>query len=256
MNKNGRCPYLLVLFLVVWLQPLTAGAVNWQVKNSRHFSVYHQNASVDYLNQVILEAENYYKKITNELGFQRFDFWLWDDRCKIFLYPDRGSYLESTGSLAWSRAHVDVIKKEIITYKGQKEFFNNILPHEMAHIIFREMIGYDKKIPLWLDEGVAMLFESDRENRLLFIKKIVLQGKYIPLSQLSDVSSYGNIDPGIFYNQSASLVAFLLNRYGRNSFVNFCRQLRDRQDWQKALRRVYRFNSLEEFQEIWLEDIQ
>jgi hypothetical protein len=249
---NKLC-YIVLVLLVFFIPQARASSQDWQVRNSRHFIIYHRDVPVDYLNQLITKAENYYKSITNNLGFKRFDFWSWDNRCRMFLYPDRRSYLAATGSISWSRAHVYAAEKHIITYANQEGFFETILPHEMAHIIFREFIGFDKQLPIWLDEGVAILAEADSSQRLSFAKDMIADGQHIPLSELSDIRNYKSIEPYAFYSQAASIVDFLLNRYGRNNFVVFCRELRDRDNWQEALRRAYRFNSLSELEQQWLE---
>jgi hypothetical protein len=242
-----------MFLLLMASAPLSASAADdWQEKNCKHFIIYHKNVSPDYLNRLAIKAENYYKSITSRLGFNRFDFWSWDNRCKIFLYSDTDSYINATGSISWSRAHVNVLDKHIVTYAGQEEFFDIILPHEMAHIIFREFVGFDKSLPLWLDEGVAILAEADSSQRLMYAKEAVLKGAYIPLDKLSNMNNYASMDPYIFYSQSASVVDFLLDRYGRNNFVNFCRELRDNNSWQAALKKVYKIESLDDLQRRWI----
>jgi len=122
----------------------------------------------------------------------------------------------------------------------------------MGHIIFREMVGFDKKLPLWLDEAVAVLQEKDRERYLAIAGKLIKKGDYIPLDELSGIKSYKSIDEQTFYSESASIIDFLLNKYGRDTFVAFCRRLRDGEEWEKALLRTYRFEDLKELQEAWV----
>ena len=59
--------------------------------------------------------------------------------------------------------------------------------------------------------------------------------------------------PFIFYSQSAGMVNFLLENFGRKRFVSFCRRVRDKADWKKSLLSVYKFSDLEEFEESWLD---
>jgi hypothetical protein len=254
VNIKKLC-YIVLVIIVFLIPQNNVFADDWQVRNSRHLIIYHKGSPADYLNQLIISAERYYRSITDNLGFKRFDFWSWDNRCKVYLYPDSESYVQATGGIAWSRAHVDVAAKHIKTYAGQEGFFDTILPHEMAHIIFREFIGFDKKLPLWIDEGIAMLAESDSSQRLMSARGIVANNRHVPIRELSGIRSYASIDPYVFYSQSASIVDFLLNRYGRHNFVVFCRALRDRDDWQDALRRAYRINSIEELESRWLESL-
>jgi len=246
---------LLSIFLFI---PLKANAANdvWNnVEKSNHFIVYYQDAPADYINRLVREAEYCYKNITEYLGFERFDFWVWDKRCKIFLYPDAETYLSTTGVVSWSRGHVQIAKKEISTYIWQEALFDTILPHEMGHIIFREFVGYNKALPLWLDEGVACMQEYESKERLATAKCLVNLKLYTHLEDLSKLKDPNVIIPFIFYNESASIVDFLLRRFGRNKFVDFCRSMRDEPDWEQSLKGVYRFKNLDELEKLWVADL-
>ena len=244
----------IVLIGTIFLSASQLGAedADWNIKKSKHFIVYYQESPGRYISTVTSRAEHYYTSITDYLGLRRFKFWTWDKRCKIYLYPDQQEYLDKTSSISWSRGGVHVIRKEIITYVRDEEFFDYVLPHEMGHIIFRETIGFDKKIPLWLDEAVAVLQEKDREAYLAIARKLVKEGDYIPLAELSGIRGYKSIDSQVFYSESASIIDFLLNKYGRDTFVMFCRRIRDGEEWEKALLKTYRFEGLEELQEAWV----
>jgi hypothetical protein len=221
------------------------------VERSTHFVVYYQQAPVGYVSKLLKKAEYYYRDITHYLGFRRFKFWTWDNRCTIYLYPDQDVYLESTGTFAWSRAHVNVHTREISTFIGQDFFFEVILPHEMGHIVFREMVGFDKNLPLWIDEGVACMQENRSYERIAIARNLVKLGLHLPLKDLTVIGDYNVAIPVIFYNQSASIIDFLLSKFGKNNFVIFCRRLRDEDDWQASLLKVYRFKDLDEMEKEW-----
>ncbi len=232
-----------------------AGRSDWNIKKSKHFIIYYQEAPQDYLNQVARKAEYYYKSITDYLGLRRFDFWTWDKRCKIYLYPSRAQYLLTTNAVSWSKGGVHVINKEIITYVGKEQFLNYVLPHEMGHIIFREVVGYEKSLPLWIDEAVAVLQEENRQRYLRAAAKFVGEGRYIPLEELSQIRSYKQVEPYVFYGEAASIMDFLLEEFGRDKFVGFCRRLRDAEHWQEALLKEYRFENLQELEQAWVNSI-
>ncbi|MDD5560729.1 MAG: hypothetical protein PHT50_01155 [Candidatus Omnitrophica bacterium] len=257
MGINNKRLVNWVLLSSLLLVPLKAyaGKDTWNnIEKSKHFIIYYQDASSDYINRLVREAERCYRNITTYLGFMRFDFWIWDNRCKIFLYPDEETYLGATGVISWSRGHVQIAKKEISTYMWQEMLFDTILPHEMGHIIFREFVGYNKALPLWLDEGVACMQEYESKERLATAKCLVNLKLYTHLDDLSKISDSSVIIPFIFYNESASIVDFLLRRFGRNKFVDFCRSLRDQPDWVQSLRGVYRIKNLDELEKLWVED--
>ena len=254
LNQINR---LVIIATVLLCVAEAAGDTDgWNTKKSKHFIIYYKDAPRDYVSKVAGYAERFYRSITDYLGFRRFKFWTWDKRCRIYLYPSREEYLFSTGAASWSRGGVHVIRKEIITHEGKEQFLDYVLPHEMGHIIFREVVGYDKKLPLWIDEAVAVLQEKDRNRYLKVAKKIVEYGKYLPLEKLSQVKNYKKIEPLIFYSQSASIIDFLLEEYGRGRFISFCRSLRDGDHWQEALLHTYRFSNLEHLQQAWLTSIE
>ena len=249
-----KCNIWVVLIGILFLFASQVGAKrdDWNIKKSKHFIIYYQKGSDEYISQVARYAERYYKSITDYLGFRRFNFWTWKKRCKIYFYLDREEYLKDTNVANWSRASVHVIRKEIATYVKREQFVDYILPHELGHIIFREEVGFDKELPLWLDEGIAVLQEKDRKRYLAVAREMAREGGYAPLDELSKIRSYEQISPLNFYAESASLVEFLLREFGGDRFVTFCRRLRDRGEWEEALRKTYKFEDLKALEEAWV----
>ena len=225
----------------------------WQNKKSQHFIIYYQTAPLDYVDNLIDQAEKYYNDIVDELGFRRFDFWTWDKRAKIYLYGSSEEYLNDTGRVAWSGAMVNIKKRTIKTFINQENFMQSILPHEMAHIIFREFIGLNVRLPLWLDEGVACSQEKvNLSERLQFAKHLVKSKMHIPIKRLSEISDYNLVVPKVFYAEAASLVVFLLEGFGQEKFLDFSRRLRDdNEGWRETLLGAYRFSDIEDFQAQW-----
>ncbi len=254
-NRHVMMVLALALIFLSCGNSLYAQDKAWSVKKSKHFIVYYREVPTEYAGKVARKAEHYYKKIINYLGFNRLNFWTWEKRCKIYLYPGREEYLEATDAKSWSTGRVHVIKKEIVTYTKNEQFLDYILPHEMGHIIFREAVGFDKKLPLWIDEGVAILQERDREKYLLAARTLIDEKSFIPLDGLSGIRGYGDVSPLSFYSESASIMEFLLKKFGRRKFVIFCRKLRDGTEWREALLKTYKFESMEELERAWVKSI-
>lgn len=225
----------------------------WQVRKSTHFIIHYKSRDVynDYVSRVITKAEGYYRAITNYLGFRRDDFWTWDDRCRIYIYPSQEEYQANTSTPEWSTGSVHIVSKEIATHVKDEKFINFILPHELGHIIFRESVGFTNNIPLWIDEGVAVLQEEDRSGYLAIARQLVRERKTISLDNLSRIRDYSQIDPLVFYSEAASIIEFLLEEFGRPKFVGFCRRLRDSENWKTALFKTYPFDDIEELEEAW-----
>ena len=205
------------------------------------------------MSDLTAKAEDYYNSIVDGLGFRRFDFWSWDNRAKIYLYRNAEDYHRDPHRVSWSGAEVSVTNKTIASFFGQDGFIDSILPHEMGHIIFREFVSTKINLPLCIDEGVACSQEeSQLPSRMQFARELVLRNNYLPFSKLFNINETNKIIlPQLFYSQSASIIVFLLQEYGKDNFLEFSRKLRDGEEWQNALLKVYRFSSLDELEESW-----
>lgn len=246
---------LLTLFLLV---PARAEVVAsyWQTSKSQHFIVYYQETPSGFVDELINKAEDYYNGIVDELGYRRFDFWSWDNRAKIYLYKNSEDFLAQTKRSAWAGAVVSVHNRLIQTFVGQQYFFDSLLPHEMTHIIFREFIGANIPLPLWIDEGVASSQEKGSLNsRMQMARELILKGEYIKLDKFSEITSpdVNTVSPRLFYSQAASLIVFLIREKGKGDFLDFSRALRDGMDWKSALLKTYNFSSLQDLEKSWKE---
>lgn len=229
----------------------------WDIKKSEHFIIYSRGADSSYVNEVAKKAEQYYRDIAEEIGFTRMEeFWTWDKRTKIYLFKDKQEYKRVTKQPDWSAGGADTYKHEIYSYLYMDNFFNVVLPHELAHVIFRDYVGFDKKLPLWLDEGIACYMEKgQRMERMMIAKVVIKNSEFMTVDVLSKVKRGGIFMPEIFYAESASLIDFLLKTYGKDKFLEFCRRLRDlkyRETWEKAFKAAYKIDNMDEFNKAWI----
>lgn len=248
--------FLVALFLVTGIC-LAQEEDKWNLEKSTHFIVYYKNAHNDFIKQLIDNAENYYEKISSDLGFNRFNFWLWDDRAKIYIYNNADDYQKATGQPDWSGGSAAPRSKVIKTFAYAQGFFETVLAHEMGHIIFREFVGFDNPaVPLWLDEGVASYQERVRYSQAnALIKKAVDSGNFIPLEKLPNFGEQFSMPQDtaqLFYAEGFSAVDFLIKEYGKDKFVTFCQNLRDKRNLGRAFASVYPFNNTGQMQSLWL----
>jgi hypothetical protein len=227
---------------------------NWKVTKSTHFNIFYKNAPEDSVSELIQKAEECYDSIAEQFGFNRFNFWTWDNRAKIYLFDNQDEYLKATQSFDWSAGQVRVSTKLIQSYAGAPGFIQNILPHELAHIIFIEMVGLNNPaVPLWLQEGVAAYQEKDLRAVRADLAEKINANEYLNFNALNsfDLRSSNSEQVRLFYLESYSLVKYLITEFGKDSFVDFCRALRDNRNLLAALSRVYAFKNLNDFQESW-----
>lgn len=230
--------------------------VEWNIEKSTHFIVYYKHAQKTFVDELIVQAENYYNKIADDLGFRRFDFWLWENRAKIYIYDDMEDFHASTGFVTWSAGLAITKVKTIHTYPYAKGFFETILPHELGHIVFREFIGFDNQlVPVWLDEGVASSFEKGRAALAgKIIKPAIADDTFIPIQNLTMLNPQlmqDNQKVNLFYAESISIIHYLIKEFGKDNFIIFCQRIRDGKNLAESLRSTYNFNNLDELNISW-----
>lgn len=248
---------LLAMMTLALFLNLAALENKWQISKSTHFQVYYKKVPDDFIAKVIDRAEDYYNRIAEGLGFTRYNFWLWDERAKIYIYEDVDEFQVNTGQPAWSAGCVSIKEKTIQTYPLASGFFDTLLPHELGHIIFREFVGFENRnIPLWLDEGVASYQEmTKRFAAKRYVRKALRENKFMPLDELTKINfalvpNKETIET--FYLEAVSLVDYLILRFGSSSFSNFCRGLRDGKKLEEALSYAYPFKNITQLNTAWV----
>lgn len=250
-----RSIFILALFLLN-AADLLAEVDNWRIVKTTHFVVYYKNAKEDFLEHLVERAEDYYNKIADNLGFRRFNFWLWDNRAKIYIYDSQEDYQSATAQPNWS-AGCSVAKEKVIkTFPDARGFFDMVLPHEMGHIIFREFIGFDNPaVPLWLDEGVASYQENLRRSMAhSLVKKAIENESFLDLEKLSNLNPQLSQDTelvNLFYSESLSIIDYLIKEFGSDNFVFFCQNLKEKNNLEAALASAYGFKNVQEMGLAW-----
>jgi len=284
----------ILLFAVLCLLSIAgpASGQQWQEIKGDHFIVYlaypqndlsaNKSGIEDFGKEVSRRSEVYYSRIATDLGYPRYsEFWTWDKRVKVYLYPDRDSFIKASNQPYWSEGMADYTNKKVLGFYGSRSFIESVLPHEIAHLIFRDFVGFKSDIPLWLDEGVAQWEEEKKRGELrAFAKDLLDKNSFLSLDDMMglDVRNIktkdnvymrqsrslkgepvvmfltGEILVNTYYIQAASLAGFMINKYGSESFAEFCRQLRDGKRVKDAILSVYytHIRSLEEFENEWI----
>jgi hypothetical protein len=220
----------------------------------------------DLAHDILDHAEEYYNSIADDIGYSRYhNFWTWDDRVKIIVFPDLPSYVQVTGQPPWSNGFASIYSelfksRIIVSFKGQPNFIDVILPHEIAHLVLHDFIGFDRPIPRFFDEGVAQLEQKDDSlEHMDVMVKLIVGGRIIPLQDLLhyDLLAHRNDveSVSIFYVESLYIVDFLIKTYGKDAFKDLCRHLRDGDSFEDALKASYypTIDSMQTLQDKWFE---
>jgi len=248
------------MFCLSVLSSSAKGEDQWKEIKSKHFIVKYLN-SEKFARKVSEESERLYRSLTEKLGLTRYDnFWLWDDRARIVLYPDHESFKKGENAPGWAAGKALVRGREVRAYESSADFCSTVLPHELSHLVFREFTGLANDVPAWLDEGVAQLHQQDSGGRAAALMAARAQKEILPFRQLMAVrpEALSGKGPLIFYAQSLSVVEFMIDAHGPERFRKFCGELKDGKGVDDALRFTYpgSISSIDELEKAWLKHLE
>jgi hypothetical protein len=278
---NRFTPHILATALFLFCCISISYGQDWKQLENDHSIVYFLQDET-FAHQVSDKAELYYKQIADDLGYARnSNFWTWDNRVKIYIYPDRDSYSKAANMPAWSEGMADYTHRQIICYAWHEGFLDGLLPHEMTHLIFRDFVGFKGQVPVWLDEGVAQWEEPLKREQVKAISKYLLNNgtllcvedmvnldiRRVQSNSIVHIHSILDKDQKrqflslnsddlvrTYYIEAVSLVEFLIKQYGADNFTEFCRKLRDGKSFDEALGFAYPQNitSVDDLEKEWL----
>ena len=149
----------------------------------------------------------------------------WEDFTKSFAGPQAPLYLKIKSGAYY-------LKGACVAYNIGRERTFSAIGHEGWHQFNKRHFKF--RLPSWIDEGIAMLFETSRFNQGLFyfepvqnmnrlgaLKMTLMKNKMIPLKELIAMNpgeALVTSDETVmaFYSQSYALVRFLReDNYGR-----------------------------------------
>lgn len=131
----------------------------------------------------------------------------------------------------------------------------SVLPHEVTHTVFA--YHFRCPVPRWADEGGAVLSEDEVErSRHDMLARQILNtpGRAIPLRRLFALREYPG-DVMALYAQGYSVTNFLVGRSTRQVFLSFIAHGM-RQGWDASAQAHYRFSSVEELEQAWLQHLR
>ncbi len=105
------------------------------------------------------------------------------------------------------------------------------LKHELCHLLLHNYIKRGN-LPKWLDEGVCQ-FVSDGIAEILMYKKrsvlneATLSGKYISIKDLTERFPKDEKPLLLAYEESKSLVEYIISKFGRNGILKILEYLKD-----------------------------
>ena len=121
----------------------------------------------------------------------------------------------------------------------------DITRHEIAHIVTREATRGPFEIPGWLNEGISVYAQRNPlPAHEASLEAAIDRDTVLTMPELNS-SSTGSVAEtvGLYYGQSGSIVAFLINTYSEEKFGDLIATFRAGSTVDKAFETVYGFDA-------------
>lgn len=228
MSPNGRAA-------------LSIDEERWNHAESDHFVYHFTNEKLAHT--VCVHAEVYYKWIKELFELEEDE---WAKKCHIYIF---------TNDKVWARfkTRSNVLHAGDGWTSGWELFLyrqpywlrpRRVLAHELTHIIiFRFLNG---PIPLFLNEGFAefvsfraLAMQLGRSEFDIRTVKLVSKEEYIPLKELTEMTSYPKERMRVFYRESELLVRFLILTYESKKFYALLREVSKGESFEESVEDIY-----------------
>ncbi|MBM4072123.1 MAG: hypothetical protein FJ271_24830 [Planctomycetes bacterium] len=130
----------------------------------------------------------------------------------------------------------------------------SVLPHEITHTVFAYY--FKTPVPRWADEGGSVLSEDDleRDRHDKLVRQILNSNRQFPLRRLFSLRDYPREVMNL-YAQGFSVSDYLVQRSDRQTFLRFVAHGMQA-GWDSAAQSFYRFQSVEELEQAWLQHLR
>jgi hypothetical protein len=228
---------------------------------------------------IVLESENFYiccrpsckaaqtlPTACEALRAQLSETWFgtstekWTPVCHIVVHETTASYAAALGagseqSSGCATIGIDsgkVVGRRIDLRGDAGDWLDSALPHELTHVLLAERFT-NHRIPRWADEGMAILVEpQDKQRRRReALERGLVARKGFSAAELTGLTDYPAADRrDAFYGESASLVAYLMERESPERLLDFL-EMSAKRSPQAALQQVYGFADWQAVENSW-----
>jgi len=188
----------------------------------------------------------------------------WQPKCVVVVHDNVSDYRRaisslrdtSVGTSTYAVKKGQIVSRRIDLRCDANSWTTDALPHELTHLVLADVFKM-RPLPRWVDEGLAVLAESSAKQlrRGAELARAVAARATIPLPELLALEGpYASPRRDVFYSQSASLAAYLVQRSGAPDFCEFVRQS-EKHGHDAALKSVYGIDDAGHLERLWAGDV-
>lgn len=179
----------------------------------------------------------------------------------VILAAESASFRRMTGqtnAVALAVGRRNLILIDLSALSAEPSGLKSALEHELCHLLLHDRIP-EGSLPRWLNEGIAQwvsggFSEVRLPRRGSVLDRAVLSGRTIPVESLSGAFRGDGRSLHLAYEQSLSLVQFLIDRYGVDSFLSLLESLSEGVSWEQAFSEHWSL-TVGSLEQAWKEDL-
>ncbi|MBI2853596.1 MAG: peptidase MA domain-containing protein [Chloroflexi bacterium] len=218
------------------------GRYRWQSISEGAVTLLWYQGSQSFINDLMSSTQQALQRLAKDTGARP------RRQVRIYIYANptdlRGALVypqEWTGGVTF--VGFDVIAIGIS--QSQVDWGKRALAHELVHWLIHGITfnSYGAGLPVWLDEGLAVYGEGNMSpDDKALLDKAIAQNRLISVRTLSSPFSAIPEQAYLSYAESYSLVAFLIQRYGRDRMSQLLDVFRQGSGYDDAFKQVYGFD--------------
>jgi hypothetical protein len=226
----------------------------WQEISSGPLTLYWYEGDELFAEELINAGLEALERLTGDTGTEL------EKPVDIYIYASSGDLQSSmifprewTGGVAFtefSTIAIGVSEKNL-------DWGKDALAHELGHMFTHQhtFSPYGTFLPTWLDEGLAMYAEANKDAYLTkTFEKAIAEQELISLRSLSSPFSAIPEVAYLSYAQSRSVVEYMIEKYGNENILLLLTALKEGESIDNALMDIYGFDQ-DELEEQWREAV-
>jgi len=242
----------MIVLLLLAQAALAAPESSWMTDQTQHFALHHESPGSSPSDDT--RIERIYEALHPTLW--PLVPWMTSTKVDVYLYSTRESFLKGKyDPPQWSGGLMSDAggEKSLAIYAPMDV---GVTAHELTHLYLHTY--FDEKSaapPPWLDEGLAVLLQSEALSLPDPTDKGPLLARTIPMKTFLNsrpAQDAPSAAVSLWYQQAHSVVRFLRRAHIESDFTTFCEHLRDGADSATALHDVYGYADVDAFEAAWL----
>lgn len=223
---------------------------SWQNTTAGQITMFWYEGDQAFINELITASQQALERLAQDTGAHL------EKPVNIYIYASskdlRGAMTfprEWTGGVAFTEYSIIALGVS----PKQLDWGKRSVAHELGHLVTHQITfsPYGAILPTWLDEGLAMYAEGEPDPYLQSqLEKAINKEKLISVRSLSSPFSAKTEEAYISYAQSQSIVAFLIQDYGKDKILRLLNLFKQGSTYDEALIQVYGFDQ-DGLDELW-----